>query len=35
VLLWNKQKGTVEYLRRTNHGKEQMNPDEVERIVLT
>jgi hypothetical protein len=35
VSLWNKQKGTVEYLRRTNHGQERMNPDEVERIVLT
>jgi hypothetical protein len=34
VSLWNKQKHTVEYLRRTSHGKEWMNPDEAERHLM-
>ena len=34
VSVWDRNAGTVEYLRRTSHGKEYMNPDEVERHLM-
>ncbi len=34
VSVWDRNAGTVEYLRRTSHGKEYMNPDEVERYLM-
>jgi hypothetical protein len=34
VALWDRQAKTIEYLRRTNHGKEWMNPDEMETHML-
>ena len=34
VSLWNVQTGTVQYLRRTSHGKAYMNPDEAERHLM-
>lgn len=34
VSLWDRDNHTVEYIRRTSHGKEWMNPDEVERHLM-
>jgi len=34
VSLWDRDNHTVEYVRRTSHGKEWMNPDEVERHLM-
>jgi hypothetical protein len=34
VSLWDRQQHTVEYLRRTSHGKAWMNPDEAERHLM-
>jgi hypothetical protein len=34
VYLWDRDEHTIEVLRRTNHGKEWMNPDELERHIM-
>lgn len=34
VSLWDHDNHTVEYVRRTSHGKEWMNPDEMERHIM-
>jgi hypothetical protein len=34
VYLWDRQRHTIEVLRRTNYGKDWMNPDEVERHIM-
>jgi hypothetical protein len=34
VCLWDRANHTIEYLRRTSHGKEWMNPDEAERHLM-
>ena len=34
VSLWDRANHTVEYVRRTSHGKDWMNPDEVERHLM-
>jgi hypothetical protein len=34
VALWDYSAHTIEYVRRTSHGKDWMNPDEVERHIM-
>jgi hypothetical protein len=34
ITLWDSQRHTIECLRRTSHGKDWMNPDELERHVM-
>jgi hypothetical protein len=34
VSLWDRTDRTIEYVRRTSHGKEWMNPDEMERHLM-
>jgi hypothetical protein len=34
VAMWDRHDHAIEYLRRTSHGKEWMNPDEVERHIM-
>jgi Putative DNA-binding domain len=34
VSLWDRTDHTIEYVRRTSHGKEWMNPDEMERHLM-
>lgn len=34
VSLWDRNEHTIEYVRRTSHGKEWMNPDEAERHLM-
>ena len=34
ITLWDQENGTIESLRRTDHGKEYMNPDELQRHLM-
>lgn len=34
ITLWDSQRHTIECLRRTSHGKDWMNPDELERHIM-